>query len=199
MNEKDYFDRAAETWDQKFVTPTLLSFLERLVFQLGIKKGQRILDIGTGTGVLIPYLAEAVGQAGTVTAIDVSERMIQKCREKHGHLKNVNIEVGNIEDDDFPSETFDAVICFGVFPHIRHKLKALGNINHILKAGGKLVIAHALSSQEVKMHHQKVSEHVAHATLPSKAEMKGMLEQTGFAGVNIKDEPGLYLCIAYKP
>ena len=199
MNAKDYFDNAADTWDNRFYTPRLLYFLEKLVPQFDLKFGQQVLDVGTGTGVLIPYLIKAVEPSGSVTAIDFSEEMVQKFKTKYSHIENVTVEVGNIEDATFPSEAFDAIICFGVFPHLENKEKALQNINRMLKPYGKLVIAHALSSEELKAHHKKVSEHIARAALPEKNEMLQLLNQTGFAGIRIRDEPGCYLCVAHKP
>lgn len=198
MSAKDYFDNKADSWDEMFLTPSLSSFLENLVPQLGLNAGQNVLDVGTGTGILIPYLIKAVGPTGSVTAIDYSENMIKICKTKHSPIKNVNIKVGNIEDESFPEQSFDAVICFGMFPHLDHKQKALHNINSMLKPKGKLVIAHALSSEELKTHHKKVSHHVADSFLPNKTEMTQMLEQEGFNKITIKDEPGCYLCISYK-
>jgi ubiquinone/menaquinone biosynthesis C-methylase UbiE len=198
LDKKAYFDKVAETWDQRFHTPNLSKFLESFVPQFGIMSGQKILDVGTGTGILIPYLAKAVGQNGSVTAIDYSEKMVQRCKAKHSHIKNVNIKVGNIEEEIFMPEHFEVVICFGVFPHLDNKQQALNNMNYALKPRGKLVIAHALSSEELKAHHKKVSMHVAHAMLPEKDEVIKLLEQAGFTEISIKDEPGLYLCIAHK-
>ena len=198
MSKKTYFNKAADSWDKRFCTPTLSSFLEKLVPQFGLEAGQNILDVGTGTGVLIPYLTREIGPAGSVTAVDYSENMIKICKTKHSHLKNVNLELKNIEEDAFPTESFDAVICFGVFPHLENKEKALRNINRTLKPGGKLVIAHALSSEELKAHHTNASSAVVHDMLPKEAEMIQLLEQTGFTQISIKDEPGCYLCIAHK-
>jgi len=198
MSRKTYFNKAADSWDKRFHTPNLSSFLEKVVPQFGLEPGQSILDVGTGTGVLIPYLIQAVGPAGSVTAIDCSENMIQICKTKHSHLKNVTVELKNIEEDAFPTESFDSVICFGLFPHLENKEKALQNINHTLKPSGKLVIAHALSSEELKAHHNNASSAVVHDMLPEEAEMTQLLEQTGFTGISIKDEPGCYLCIAHK-
>jgi ubiquinone/menaquinone biosynthesis C-methylase UbiE len=199
MSAEDYFDDAAATWDDRFCTPSLLSFLEKFVPKFDLKAGQRVLDVGTGTGVLIPYLIKTVKSSGSVTAIDSSEKMVQICKTKYSHIKNVSIKVGNIEEAAFPPDFFDVVICFGVFPHIDQKGKALQNIWRMLKPGGKLVIAHALSSEELKAHHKEVSKYVAQSVLPEKAEMIQLLEQTGFAGVRIRDKLGSYLCVARKP
>ncbi|MFC1486685.1 class I SAM-dependent methyltransferase [Thermoproteota archaeon] len=198
MSEKEYFNNAADTWDERFHTPSFLSFLDKLVPQFGIETEQNVLDVGTGTGVLIPYLIHAVGPSGSVTAIDYSERMVQICKTKHSHFKNVNIKVGNIEEDSFPVESFDYVICFGVFPHLKNRQKALQTINTILITGGKLVIAHAFSSEELKSHHKKVSIQVANDALPKKTEMMQLLDQTGFTQITINDEPGCYICISHK-
>jgi ubiquinone/menaquinone biosynthesis C-methylase UbiE len=198
MSKKAYFNKAADSWDERFRTPKLSSFLEKLVPQFGLEAGQHVLDVGTGTGILIPYLIRAVGPEGKVTAVDYSEKMVQVCKTKHLHFKNVTVQLKNVEEDSFPPESFDAVVCFGVFPHLDNKQQALRNMNCALKPCGKLVIAHALSSEELKTHHKNASSTVKHDTLPTKAEMTKLLEQTGFTGISIKDEPGSYLCISQK-
>ena len=198
MSKKTYFNEQANSWDERFCTPNLSSFLEKLVPQFGLEPGQNILDVGTGTGVLIPYLIQAVGAAGSVTAIDYSENMIQICKTKHSHLKNVSVELKNIEEDAFPTESFDTVICFGTISHLENKEKALRNITHMLKPGGTLIIAHALSSEELKAHHNSASSSIVNDVLPEEAEMIQLLQQMGFAEIRIKDEPGCYLCIARK-
>jgi ubiquinone/menaquinone biosynthesis C-methylase UbiE len=198
MDRKTFFNKAADTWDKRFHTPRLSSFLETLVPQFGLEHGQHILDVGTGTGILIPYLVREVGESGSVTAVDFSENMVNVCKTKHSHIKNVTVELKNIEEDAFPPESFDAVICFGVFPHLENKQKVLQNLNCALKPGGKLVIAHALSSEELKKHHKNATSTVIHDMLPEMPKMKQLLEQTGFTEISIKDEPGLYLCTARK-
>lgn len=199
MSRKKYFNEVAKTWDERFYTPNLSSFLEKLVPQFGLEPGQNILDVGTGTGVLIPYLIEAVGPTGSVTAIDYSEKMIQMCKTKYSHLENVTANLKDIEEDAFPAESFDAVICFGVFPHLENKEKALLNMNHTLRRGGILIIAHALSSEELKRHHNSASSCVTKDMLPKEAAMTQLLKQTGFVGSRIRDEPRCYLCVARKP
>ena len=126
-SRKAYFNEAAETWDQRFCTLKLAGFLERLVSRFGLKPGYSVLDVGTGTGVLIPFLLQAIGPTGSVTAIDFAERMVQLCRSKHSHLKNVTAKLHDVEEEDLPPASYDAVTCFGLFPHLEKKEKALRN------------------------------------------------------------------------
>ena len=67
-----------------------------------------------------------------------------------------------------------------------------------MKTRGKLVIAHALSSAEIKAHHKDASPAVIGDTLPEGREMKRLLNHAGFCNVYIKDKPGCYLCISNK-
>jgi demethylmenaquinone methyltransferase/2-methoxy-6-polyprenyl-1,4-benzoquinol methylase len=157
MNRKEYFNEAAETWDRRFVTTELTAFLENLVPTFNIKPGQKVLDVGTGTGVLIPFLIQAVGPSGRITAIDNSERMLEICRRKYSHFHNITIRLQDAEKLDLPSGSFDFVTCFGLFPHLEDKERALHEMSRVLRNGGKLVIAHSLSSEEIKAHHRTSS------------------------------------------
>ena len=197
MSRRAYFNEVAESWDQMYYTSEPAVFLKELVQRFGLKLGQIILDAGTGTGVLVPFLLEAIGSSGSVTAIDYAENMIKVFRSKFSNLRNVRAELKDVEDLDLPAETFDAAVCFGLFPHLEHTEQALMNLNRVLKRDGRLVIAHALGSSEIREHHKGVSP-VAQDLLPEEEKMKRMLKQTGFSDVHIIDEPGLYLCLAAK-
>ncbi len=197
-SRKAYFDEAAETWDRRFYTPKLVGFLERLVSRFGLKPGQNVLDVGTGTGALIPFLLQAIGPAGSVTAIDFAERMVQLCRAKYSHLRNVTVKLHDVEEEDLPPASYDVVICFGLFPHLEKREKALHNLNRALKPRGVLIIAHALSSKEIVNHHNISQSPVTNDLLPSDAEMRRLLNHTGFTEISIEDEPGSYLCLSTK-
>jgi ubiquinone/menaquinone biosynthesis C-methylase UbiE len=197
-SRREFFNTAATTWDRKFCNNELTNFLSQLVPTFNLKRGQTVLDVGTGTGILIPFLLEAVGSTGHVSAIDFAEKMVEVCKAKYAVYPNVDVAVQQVEKLDFPSETFDAVTCFGLFPHLENKEKALNQIRRVLKPGGKLIIAHALSSKEIQAHHRNVSV-VAHDVLPDKTGMKRLLEGAGFTEINITDEPGCYVCLVIKP
>lgn len=196
---KSYFNKAAGTWDERFSTRELATFLEELVPSFNLQPGDNILDVGTGTGILLPFLLQAIGPEGSITAVDYAENMVQICRSKYTHLNNVTIGLQNVEDLDLPSASFDAIICFGLFPHIDNKVKALANLYRVLKPGGRLIIAHALSSTEIQAHHHKAASAVTLDVLPEEAEMRLLLQSAGFLEISINDEPGYYLCLSTKP
>lgn len=85
MDEKEFFDHLAPTWDDNEV----LSTPDKVRFVLGfmnLKPGQSVLDLGTGTGVLLPYIAEKIGTAGHITAVDYSAGMLSRAKEKFSGL-----------------------------------------------------------------------------------------------------------------
>jgi ubiquinone/menaquinone biosynthesis C-methylase UbiE len=198
MCRTDFFNKAASDWDKRFVNQNLTLFLETFVEDFGLEKGQNILDAGTGTGILIPFLLKAIGPKGHITAIDCAEKMIEICRTKYRHIPNVTFKVEDLEKTSLPSESFDAAVCFGLFPHLEHKKLALKQLNRVLKPAGKLVIAHALSSAEIKTHHANMSPIIAHDIMPPESQMKRMLRETGFTKIQIIDKPGCYLCKCSK-
>jgi len=195
MSRQEFFNKAAVTWDKRFANKELTNFLSQLVPTFNLQLGQSVLDVGTGTGILIPFLLKAVGPTGHVTAVDYAEKMIEKCNAKYAGVPNVRLAVQRVENLDFPSESFDAVTCFGLFPHLENKEAALNQLNRVLKPGGKLIIAHALSSAEIKAHHRKAPV-VCHDALPDRTEMKRLLNRAGFTRIRITDEPGCYVCLS---
>jgi demethylmenaquinone methyltransferase/2-methoxy-6-polyprenyl-1,4-benzoquinol methylase len=125
IDRKAFFNQAASSWDEQFLNKDLTNFLEMLVPKFNLARGQKILDVGTGTGVLIPYLVQAVGSSGLVVAVNFAEKMVETCKRKFAVFPNVRVELQNVEELNFPLEYFDVVTCFGLFPHIENKQKAL--------------------------------------------------------------------------
>lgn len=195
---QEYFNSVASKWDKASNNAILTAFLESMVPQFGIKKGQNILDIGTGTGILVPFLLKAVGEEGHVTAVDFAEKMVEICKTKYARHSNLTVLVGSAENLQFPDASFDGITCFGLFPHLENKEHALPQMNRVLKPYGKLVIAHALSSQEIKRHHYNAPSVVAHDELPNEMEMRQILKNAGFKVDIFNDAPGCYLCVSIK-
>lgn len=198
MSRQEFFNQMAKKWDTRFHSEALRAFLTQFVPTFGLKPGQKVLDIGTGTGILIPYLLKEVGPTGKIFAIDYAEKMAERCSSKYCHIPNLTVSVQQVENLIFPLNTFDAVTCFGMFPHIEQKELALQQINKVLKIKGSLIIAHALSRAEINKHHQNGSPIIAQDMLPKTDAMKELLKNAGFGKNFILDKLGKYLNISIK-
>jgi ubiquinone/menaquinone biosynthesis C-methylase UbiE len=193
-----FFNQAAENWDKEYDNPQLQAFLKQFVPSFDLLAGQNVLDVGTGTGILISFLYRALGSTGHITAIDYAQNMVNICKNRHAQLPNLTVMVANAENLQFPNQTFDAVTCFGLFPHLENKKAVLQQFYRVLKPNGKLIIAHALGSQEIKNHHQNAPPEIAQDELPDEDVMRRLLHQAGFENISIVDKTGCYLCISTK-
>jgi SAM-dependent methyltransferase len=109
-----------------------------------IQPGEKVLDVGCGTGTLAIEVQPRVGATGRVLGVDPGTRQIARARSKAAR-RNLPIEfqIGVIEDLDFPDQTFDVVLNTLMMHHLPDDLKrqGLSEIARVLKPGGRLVIA----------------------------------------------------------
>ncbi|QSR89240.1 methyltransferase domain-containing protein [Methylacidiphilum caldifontis] len=121
---------------------------KKLVSLLKIKKGQKVLDIGCGTGRLAAYVAEITGREGTVIGIDPSPFRIDIARRRE--KENLKFKVASTEDLYlFKDNYFDVIYLNSVFHWIDNKPQAIADIYRLLKVGGKLGIAMGAKQQNL--------------------------------------------------
>jgi ubiquinone/menaquinone biosynthesis C-methylase UbiE len=198
MGKKEFFNQMAGGWDKRFYTHEMMERLPQLVSLFQLQRGAKILDAGAGTGGIVPYLLEAIGPAGSIWAVDFAEEMVKIGRKKFQKETRVIFELVSVEDLPFKDRFFDQVVCFGAFPHFEDKGKALEEMGRVLKPGGRLIIAHALSSVSLRSHHQNCAP-VSKDFLPEEDEMRCLLERADFQLRRLVDQPKCYLCEGVKP
>ncbi len=195
MDRNDFFDLHAKTWNNQ-LTCEKTKRIKKILKHAGLTPGQTILDIGTGTGVLLPFLRKAVGTKSKIWALDYAKEMIKRARKINGKsFKYVHADAQKIPAKN---NFFDHVICFSVFPHFSNKLKTLKEIYRVLKPCGRVMVAHSESRQGINAFHNKLSAPVKHDALPPAHIMKKLFKASGFHVPNIHNTKTHYIASAIK-
>ncbi len=189
-----FFDRAARSWDSHR-DPGVERRLRELVARMALRPGAWVLDVGTGTGILMPHLWEAMEGRGSIVAFDFAVQMLRQVQSKR--IRAFLLQA-NAMSLPFRENSFDYAICNAIFPHLPDKAQVLAELCRVLGPGGKLAICHAWSRREVNVFHHSVGGAVAQDILPDGAEMRSLLSQAGFEEIDIWDEGDRYLALAGK-
>ena len=196
MNHREYFNQLASKWDQMTPEETRAR-LPQMIDYLGIKPGDTILDVGCGTGILLPLLYKAADGGGKIVSLDIAEEMLKQARN-NGHQGNINFIHADVAAIPLSDEAFDLVICYSCFPHFANKPGALAEMARVMRNGGRLAICHTDSRQAINKLHKSIGNTVGNDTIPDEATMRKMLTASGLKSIEIRDESHRYLVIAAK-
>lgn len=196
MQLQEYFDQLAPTWDRE-LTRERLKCLGDIVKELGIEPGCHVLDIGSGTGVLLPFLIAELGGEGKILALDFSAEMLVQAQAKN-FPPIVEFAQADVLDIPLPDNSADLAICNSAFPHFGDKVKALKEIARVLRNNGRLVICHTMSREMLNRLHQSIGGAVANDLLPDEFQLRRLIKQAGLRITHFEDSPERYLVIAEK-
>jgi ubiquinone/menaquinone biosynthesis C-methylase UbiE len=130
-----YFDRRSTTYDTSDFHRRLTA---RLIEEAGIKEGQTVLDVATGTGLIAIEAARRVGASGRVIGIDISPQMLAQARRKIDEIGLQNIELREADacTADLTQEGFDLILCSAALVFMTDIPAVLRSWNRFLKPGG---------------------------------------------------------------
>jgi ubiquinone/menaquinone biosynthesis C-methylase UbiE len=157
-----------------------------------IKKGETIVDLGSGAGIYVFLSANRAGKEGKVIGIDMTDEMLQRAKKNaddHGYT-NVEFRKGDIEEEiPVDDNSVDLVISNCVVNLTSNKGNAFHQVHRILKSGGRMVISDLVSDREMK------SEQVDAAKWCScidgaltKEHYLQSIKEAGFKNVKVLDE-----------
>lgn len=195
MKQKDFFNSMAEKWDTLCYHDR--DKINEILALSDIREGAKILDVGTGTGIMIPFLASRVGKNGEITAVDNAEKMLEIAKRKNDYA-NVRFIAGDIFNIILPEEYFDIIMCYSVFPHLEYKLTFAERLGKFLKPRGKIVVSHSQSRHEINHMHKNAAQPVSRDYLPDAETIKGYFSGCNFETIVEVDNDRMFVLIGQK-
>ncbi|MFC1495647.1 DUF5714 domain-containing protein, partial [Thermodesulfobacteriota bacterium] len=176
------------------------------ILEADIKKGETVVDLGSGRGVECFIAAKIAGDSGRIIGIDMLDPMLKQANkalksiEQNLGYKNIIFKKGYLEEIPLKDNSVDVVISNCVMNLSANKRKAYSEILRILRPGGRLVISDVVCETEpdpvIRNNETLRGECIAGALTQS--NLVGLLEETGFEGIllnkrfpyrNVMDHP----------
>lgn len=196
MDDKEFFDKLAPTWDDNEILSTPEKVRE-ILNMINLKEGYEVLDLGTGTGVLLPFIAEKIGESGKITAVDYSKEMLKRASDKFSDLSPAPLFLNlDIENDTIPGD-YDTIILYCVYPHLHEPLETLKWLSKVnLKPDGSIVIAFPCDNNFINNIHKE--KHSSSDKLPSPATLSEFFIKGGLKARVVSDTKKSYVIIINK-
>jgi ubiquinone/menaquinone biosynthesis C-methylase UbiE len=191
------------TFYDGFANIMTLGYIRRLrtltVEQALLKPGEKVLDVGCGTGGVTIPAKQRVGNTGEASGIDPAPEMIALARQKAIRAGlEIDFRLGVIEALPFPDETFDVVTSSLMMHHLPEhvQVKGLSEIRRVLKPGGRILIADMKrpSNSFIKRFFTLLVQH-GHAMQFGIEDLLELLKEAGFE--EIKQLEDRFLTIGF--
>ncbi len=165
--------------------------LERIVASGEIARGDAVLDVGSGTGIMVPLIRGY--EPAHIYACDLSEAMLGQLASNYPYAETI---LADVRDLGLPDDGLDAVFINACYPNIVDKATAFSNIGRMTRAGGRVVISHPLGKSFIDLIRKGTPYPLD--DFPERAEAETLLREFGFGIKRFADEPELYVLVAEK-
>ena len=115
---------------------------DQIMETLALKPGQTVADIGSGGGYFVYRFAKAVGEQGTVYAVDTNQEFLKYINKKAKEqgLTNINTLLATSDHLDLPKHSLDLIYMRNVTHHLPDRVEYFQGLKEVLKPNGKVVI-----------------------------------------------------------
>lgn len=192
MNQVEFFNQIAKEWDS--IIEVNEEKINTLLSKLNMTDNSKVLDIGTGTGVLIPFL-KSLNPNGYIKGVDISSEMLNVAREKFRNIEKVSFELVDVEKDVI-NETYDSIVLYSMFPHLKDKTNTIKKlVEKNLEKSGQLIIAHSNSRTFLNNMHKEKNECVSEDRLISVTDQRYLFEKVGLKVVDAFEDNEIYYLV----
>lgn len=141
MSERLQFgEELARKVEATYLTPDVVVQRQEVLKVLELRPGERVLDIGSGPGLLALEMGLAVGPSGRVSGIDNSESMVAMSRRRCSGNAQIEFQVGDAMRLPFPDGDFDVAVSTQVYEYVKDMTAALAELHRVLRVGGRALI-----------------------------------------------------------
>jgi SAM-dependent methyltransferase len=121
-------------------TPSQIRLRRRYLKWLPVRTGDRVLEVGCGTGVVARDLAALVGRRGVVTAVDTSATLLARARALSRRVPGGRIQFRHADGRRLPfaDGRFDAVLAITVILHVEDPLRVVKEMARVARPGGRV-------------------------------------------------------------
>lgn len=115
---------------------------DEIVARARIAPGSRIADIGTGTGLFLPALAAAAGDAGKVYAVDIVQKFLDHVDRQSRQRGWTNVETVRCSERSvgLPTASIDVAFIVNVYHHFEYPADSLASLHRALTPGGRVIL-----------------------------------------------------------
>jgi SAM-dependent methyltransferase len=181
-----------------YLSPDMVAQRQAILEMLGLSRGERVVDIGTGPGLLAEEMARRVGEGGAVLGVDSSDAMIEIAANRCRQLSQVRFEIADATSLPCEAATFDVAVSSQVLEYVPDVTVALDQLARVLRPGGRAIVVDTdwascvwACADEARMRRvlDAWDTHCPHPRLPR--VLAGLMRNAGFVDVAVSVLPML--------
>lgn len=159
---------------------------EAMLDRAAVSPGDRVLDVGCGTGTLAIAATRRVGAAGAVCGVDAAPEMVARAKRK-AMIEGLEarFDVAPAQALPFPENAFDVVLCTLMLHHLpaEGRSQALAEIRRVLRPGGRLLIVDLRSAKGMWAALNPIRLVHGHDAMHVVEEVPGLMKAAGFSDI----------------
>jgi arsenite methyltransferase len=186
-NGLQFNEETSRKVESLYTTPDVVAQRRQVLKALALREGERVLDIGSGPGLLTYDMAVSVSRNGRVCGIDMSEDMVTMSRKRCADQPWTEFQRADATKLPYPDDIFDAAVSTQVYEYVVDIPAALAELYRVVRPGGRAVVMdndygslviHTENESRMKRVLSAWDEHFVHRGLPR--TLSRQLRDAGF-------------------